>query len=106
MGSETDEIIEEIFNSLLQRYQEGLEESMKASEFVFDSVNSYYYKLHKISLNKGGSYIDSPKWLQNKKATKNPKNNDDQCFQYAITVALNHEKIRKDPQKIAKKTLY
>ena len=102
MGSETDEIIEEIFNSLLQRYQEGLEESMKASEFVFDSVNSYYYKLHKISLNKGGSYIDSPKWLQNKKATINPKNNDDQCFQYAITVALNHEKNRKDPQKVTK----
>ena len=25
MGSETDEIIEEIFQSLLQRYQEGLE---------------------------------------------------------------------------------
>ena len=26
MGSETDEIIEELFKSLLQRYQEGLEE--------------------------------------------------------------------------------
>ena len=40
MGSETDEIIEELFESLLQRYQEGLEESMKGSEFIFDSVNS------------------------------------------------------------------
>ena len=28
MGSETDEIIQELFESLLQRYQEGLEESM------------------------------------------------------------------------------
>ena len=27
------------------------------------------------------SYIDSPKWLKNKKATINPKNNDDKCFQ-------------------------
>ena len=53
MGSETDEIIEDFFKSYLQRYQEGLEESMKGSEFVFDSVNSLYYKLHKISLNKG-----------------------------------------------------
>ena len=26
MGSETDEIIEELFKSLLQRYQKGLEE--------------------------------------------------------------------------------
>ena len=54
MGSETDEIIEGIFKSLLQRYQEGLE--------GFDSVNSLYYKLHKISINKRGSYIDFPKW--------------------------------------------
>ena len=61
-GSETDEIIEGLFKSLLQRYQEGLEESMKGSEFVFDRVNSLYYKLHKISLNKRGSYIDFPKW--------------------------------------------
>ena len=99
VGSETDEIIEEHFKSLLQRYQEGLEESIKGSEFVFDSLNSSYYKLHKISLNKGGSYIDSSKWLKNKKATINPKNNDDKCFQYAITVALNHEQIKKVPQR-------
>ena len=26
-----------------------------------------------------------------KKATINPKNNDDKCFQYEITVALNHK---------------
>ena len=31
MGSETDEIIEELFESLLKRYQEGLEESMRGS---------------------------------------------------------------------------
>ena len=31
MGSETDEIIEELFKSFLQKYQEGLEESMRGS---------------------------------------------------------------------------
>ena len=73
MGSETDEIIEELFKSFLQRYQEGLEESMRGSEFVFDAVDALYYNLNKISLSRGGSYIDSPKWLKNKKATTNPK---------------------------------
>ena len=62
MGIETDKIIEDLFDSFLQRYQKGLEESMRGSEFVFDNVDSLYYKLHKISLNRGGSYIDSPKW--------------------------------------------
>ena len=39
MGSKIDKIIEEIFESLLQRYQKGLEESMKVSEVNFDSVD-------------------------------------------------------------------
>ena len=102
IGNETDEIVEELFDSLLQRYQKELEESMKGSEFVFDNVDSLYYKLHKISLNRGGSNIDSPEWLNNKKATINPKSSGDKCFQYALTVALNHEQIKKDPQRIIK----
>ena len=67
---------------------------MRETEFVFDSVDSLYYKPHKISLNRSGSYIDSPKWLKNKNATTNPKNNDDKCFQYATTIALNHEQTK------------
>ena len=102
MGNETNEIIEELFESLLQRYQEGLEEKLKKSEFVFDSVFLLHYNLHKISLNRGGSCIDSPKWLKNKKATIDPQNNCDEYFQYAINVALNHEQIKKDPQRISK----
>ena len=66
-GSETDEIIEEPFKSFLQKYQEGLEEAMRGSEFIFDSVDSLYYNLKKITLSRGGSYIDSPKWLKNKR---------------------------------------
>ena len=68
---------------------------MRGSEFIFDSVDSLYYDLNKISLSRGGSYIDSPELLKNKKATINPKNNDDKCIQYALTVALNYEKIKK-----------
>ena len=65
--SETSEVIEELFKSLLIRYQDGLEESMRGSQFGFDGVNALYYDLNKISLNKGKSYIDSSKWLKNKK---------------------------------------
>ena len=39
MGSKIDKIIEEVFESLLHRYQKGLEESMKVSEVIFDSVD-------------------------------------------------------------------
>ena len=45
MGNETDEIIEKLFESLLQNYQKDLEESMRGSEFVRDSINLLYYHL-------------------------------------------------------------
>ena len=89
-------------NLFLQKYQEGLEESMRGNKFVFDSVDALYYNLNKVSLSRCGSYIDSPKWLKNKKATINPKNNHDKSFQYALTVAINYEKIKRDPQRISK----
>ena len=70
IGNETDEINRELFESLLQKYQKGLEESTRGSEFVFDSIDILCYKLHKISLNRGGSYIDSPQWLRKKRNNK------------------------------------
>ena len=102
MGIEADEIVGELSKSFLQIYQEGLEESMRGSEFVYDSVDGLYYNLNKVSVSRGGSYIDSPEWLENKKAIINPKNNDDKCFQYALTVALTYEQVLKNPQRISK----
>ena len=55
MSNEKDEIIEKRIVSLLQEYQKELEEAMKGNEFFFDSSDLLYYKLHKISLNRGGS---------------------------------------------------
>ena len=102
MDSKTDEVLEDLFKSLFQIYQQKLEASMRESDFIFDSIDLLYYDPHKVSLNRGGSYTDSQKWLKYKKATINPKSNDYNCFQYAIAVALNHEQIKKDPQRITK----
>ena len=76
---------------------------MRGSDFVFGYVQLLFYKCHKINPNLGGSYIDSPDWIKNKKATTKPINKkDNKCFQCAVTVALNHEEIKKDPQGITK----
>ena len=64
INDDADEVKEELFKSLQNRYQNNLEESMKASEFFFDYVNFLYYKCHKINPNCGGSYIDSFDWTQ------------------------------------------
>ena len=79
--SDANDVIEKLFKSLCSRYQENLETSMKESDFIFDSVQLMYYKCHKINFIRGSSYIDSPNWIKNKKATINSKNTDDKCFQ-------------------------
>ena len=104
MGNETNDIIEKRFKSILQKYQEGLEESVKRSEFVFDSVDLFYCIItckKQVWAKKGKSYIDSPKSRKNKKSTINPKNNDDNCFQYAIIAALNYQNIEIHPERIS-----
>ena len=62
------------------------------NQFIFDSADALYYVLKKINPDREGSYLDSPKWLKNKKATINHKdNNEENCFQYDLTIALSHE---------------
>ena len=73
IGSETNQITEDLFESFLQKYQEGLEESMRGNEFVYDSVDVLYYNLNKVSLSRGGSYVDSPKWLKNNNKCNNKR---------------------------------
>ena len=102
MDDEANKVMKDFFDSLKNRSQNNLE-SMKGSEFLFDCVHLMYYKCHKLNLNRGGSYIDSPDWIKNEKATTNPINEkDNKCFQYAVTVVLNYEEIKRNPQRMTK----
>ena len=94
-GSDTDDIIRELFKSFLRNYQEELK-IIKGSDFVFESVELMDYKLHRVRLRRGGSYIKSPEWLLHKGATINPKNeNDDECLRWSTISALNYNEITK-----------
>ena len=80
ISDDNDDIVEELFRSFLQKCEENLQNKMRGSDFEFDVVNFLYYDFNKISLNRGGSYIDSPEWLKDKKSTINPINNDHLVF--------------------------
>ena len=99
---DTDEVIKSLFKSFLQRFEENLREKMRGSDFEFDDINFFYYNFNKTSIYRGGSYIDSPKWLKDKKSTINPKNNDHKYFQYVATLALNFDNINNYPEKKSK----
>ena len=52
---------------------------------------------------RGGSCIGFPDWIKDKISAIIPVNKtDNTCFQYTVTVALSHDKIKKDPQIITK----
>ena len=89
-GIKTEDVIKELFNTFRKRCQERLETKTKGSSFTFERIDLLEYHLHKISLNRGSSYINSPEWIKNKRVRINPQNTEDKnCFQYAITAALN-----------------
>ena len=91
IGNDTDEVIQGFFSSLLHKYHIGLEQFTKGSNSIFEYVWGMHYLCSKIRIKRGGSCIHSHKWIKSQKATINPNNNDEKCFQYAIRVALNHE---------------
>ena len=93
-----NDIIDELFKTLLSRYQDNLETRMEGNEFVFDSVQLLDYRCHGINVRRGGSYITSPDWIKKKKATINTKNKDDKCFEYVVTVALNCGQMKSHPE--------
>ena len=67
---------------------------------MFDYVESLNYIFHKIDLKRCGSYIETPEWINNKKATTNFKNEDYKCFQYPVTIALSYDDM-KNPQRLS-----
>ena len=102
MTYKVDEVIKEIFESILYRYETGLKKSVKGSDFVFDYVNFLYYKCHKINLKCVGSYMDYPDRISIKIALTNPVNDDDRCFQYSAKIELNHKEMRKYSKRVSK----
>ena len=101
LGNEIDGIIEELFKSFLNNYQDEEIVLRKGSDSIFESVDLLSYSVHKISLKRGKSYMKYTEWVLNKRATQNPKNKDNKCFQYSINVALNHQNIENHPEIIS-----
>ena len=103
LGNNTSNVINELIESFLSNYQKEEQILRNGSNYTFESVDILGIHFHDIKLKRGKSYIKSPKWLADKKATVNAKNTkDNKCFQYAITVASNHKEINKNPQRISK----
>ena len=72
----------------------------KDYKFHFGKVESYEMSSVNYKPLRGGSFIDLPDWIKNKKAVINPKNDDNECFKWSIICSLN--KGVKDLQRLSK----
>ena len=92
MGSDKKNIIDTLFNTILNGIQEAMETSYeRGSGFTHDSVGLLYYYFQKIDIIRAASYVLSPDWVASKKATMNPKNEkDNECFKWSIIAVLNY----------------
>ena len=105
-SSNTNEILDQLLTSLYEKFNDDLQLSRESSSFAYESVEKCNIHFHKIDLQRGASFIESPPWLKHIKATINPQNtNDTYCFMYAIAIALFHEVLGKNPGRVSKKLL-
>ena len=105
MGSNKENVIDTLFNTILNRIQQAIETSNeRGSRFTHDSAGLLYYHFQRIDIRRGESYILSPDWIASKKATISPKNEkDNECFKWSIVAGLNYNKIKeKELKKLLK----
>ena len=98
-----NEVTTKLINSLHSNFDKQLLISRKGSNFKFSDIEELNIHIHQINLKRGSSYVKTPEWIKNKKATINPYNtNDEYCFAHSIVISLYHEQIGKNPQRNAK----
>ena len=74
MGSDIGNVIDTLFNTLLQRFQRTQETSNeRGSEFIPDSVELLYYHFQRIDIRRVESYIIPFDWILSKKSNNKSK---------------------------------
>ena len=68
INDKADQVTENFFKSVLNRYQIVLETSMRNEDYIFDCVHLLNYKCYSRTFKQGRSYIDCPNWIKNKKS--------------------------------------
>ena len=97
-GIDTNNVLNRLIESFIQRYQDGLETRMRGTSYVHNQVKLLEYHFHKISLRRGSWYIPTLEWIANEKCSINPKNTkDNRCYLYAIVTALNYNNVPNRP---------
>ena len=91
-GSDAEGILKSMFAHIKTQVEHP---ALPKSGFILDHIMHLDVDFHKLVLTRGSSHVELPKWIAEKKAVINPKNEDEECFKWAMIAALHHEEISK-----------
>ena len=95
--------LKEIVNEMIAHMKGQIENpALLNSRFVFEEVLFTNVDFHQLNLTRGSSYLLLPNWLARKKAIINPKNEDQECFKWAVIMASRWEEVNNNPERISK----
>ena len=93
--------LEEVYERMITKILEAFSTYLKnGSGWVLKKVVRLDITLSRLRPLRGSSHIPLPETILKKKALINMKNDDDECFKWAVTRALNP--VDKDPQRVTK----
>ena len=93
-----DEIVLQMINNMKYQIENP---ALLNSRFIFEEVLYMDINIHQLNLTTESSYLPLPDWLARKKAIINPKNEDQECFKWAIIAALEFQNIESHPERIS-----
>ena len=76
------------------------------SGWILDHVINFEIKIRKVIIRRGGTYIELPPCIANKKALINIQNDDNRCFEYSLLYLKHKDDIHKNPQCVSKYKKY
>ena len=101
--SDMNEIVSEMIKHMKQQRENP---ALRDSRFVFDRVVHMDIEFHRLNLMRGSSYLPLPEWLAKKGAIINPKNDDMECFKWAVTAVTKWKDVGDHPERITKLKKY
>ena len=96
--NDLDEIVLEMINNMKHQIENP---ALLTSRFIFEEVLYMDINMHQLNLMRGSSYLPLPDWLARKKVIINPKNEDKECFKWAVIAALEFQNIESYPERIS-----
>ena len=98
-SSDVEELLSVMFTHIKTQVEHP---ALPKSGFTLDHIMHLDIDFHKLELTRGSSHIELLDWIATKKAVINPKNEDEECFKYAVVAALHHEVISDHPERVSK----